>query len=330
MIHGRTRKQELVDVLFQLGLSISYDRVLDISTDTAISAAQQYKSEGVVCPFILRKNLFTTAAVDNLDHNPSSTTSHGAFHGTGISLFQNRETESDGIIRHMSEVQPDEHIHSKQIPPLPEAYTTLAHVTAKQDPTVPLTQITLSSDCELVSTAVEEEKKWQNNTRRLLREGVQSIHDPISWAAFHSNQEPSRDFEVTTGSLLPLFPEDSKSVAMIRHAMCVVKQAVHHMNPGQHSSGPVRRRSGRHFAGKAGRQQRRVKCHFNTLYNKRKAIGGCSVLCMIFASRLSPILSPFYGSEDFCPILDVIKINSLPWSPAASFAELSPYNIFQT
>ncbi|GFO32930.1 hypothetical protein PoB_005943500 [Plakobranchus ocellatus] len=79
----------------------------------------------------------------------------------------------------------------------------------------------------------EEEKKWQNNTRRLLSEGVQSIHDPISWAAFHSNQEPSRDFEVTIGSLLPLFPDDSKSVAMIRHAMCVVKQAVHHLNPGQ-------------------------------------------------------------------------------------------------
>ncbi|GFO25218.1 hypothetical protein PoB_005172300 [Plakobranchus ocellatus] len=41
------------------------------------------------------------------------------------------------------------------------------------------------------------------------------------------------DFEVTIGSLLPLFPDDSKSVAMIRHAMCVVKQAVHHLNPGQ-------------------------------------------------------------------------------------------------
>ncbi|GFO04546.1 hypothetical protein PoB_003105100 [Plakobranchus ocellatus] len=118
-------------------------------------------------------------AVDNLDHNPSSTTSHGAFHGTGISLFQNRETESDGINRHMSEVQPDEHIHSKQIPPLPEAYTTLPPVTAKQDPTIPPTQITPNSDCELVSTAVEEEK-WQNNTRGLLSEGVQSIHDPIS------------------------------------------------------------------------------------------------------------------------------------------------------
>ena len=45
-------------------------------------------------------------------------------------------------------------------------------------------------------------------------------------AAFHSNQEPPHDFKVTIGSLL-------KSVAMIRHAMDVVQQAVHHLNPGQ-------------------------------------------------------------------------------------------------
>ncbi|GFO27756.1 hypothetical protein PoB_005426100 [Plakobranchus ocellatus] len=136
----------------------------------------------------------------------------------------------------MSEVQPDEHIHSKQIPPLPEAYTTLPPVTAKQDPTIPPTQITLSSDCELVSTAVEEEKKWQNNTHRLLSEGVLSIHDPISWAAFHSNQEPSRDSEVTIGSLLPLFPDDSKSVAMIRTTTHARKQPL--TQPGRTYSPP--------------------------------------------------------------------------------------------
>jgi hypothetical protein len=85
MIHGHTRKRELVDTLFHFGLSISYDRVLYISMDMAISAAQQYESDGVVCPLILRKNLFTTAAIDNLDHNPSSTTAHGAFHGTSFS-----------------------------------------------------------------------------------------------------------------------------------------------------------------------------------------------------------------------------------------------------
>ena len=87
MVHGHTRKRELVDILFHLGLSISYDRVLDISMGMAIAAAHHYECDEVVCPLIRRKNLFTIAAVDNIDHNPSWATANETFHGTGISLF---------------------------------------------------------------------------------------------------------------------------------------------------------------------------------------------------------------------------------------------------
>ena len=59
-------------------------RVIDISMGMAIAAAQQYESNEVVCPLIMRKNLFTTAAVDNIDHNPSWATAHDAVHGRGI------------------------------------------------------------------------------------------------------------------------------------------------------------------------------------------------------------------------------------------------------
>ncbi len=34
-------------------------------------------------------------------------------------------------------------------------------------------------------------------------------------------------------AMLPLFPDDSKSVAMIRHSMDMIKQAIHEFNPGQ-------------------------------------------------------------------------------------------------
>ena len=43
----------------------------------------------MVCPPKMRGDVFTPAAVDNIDHNPSSTTSkEESFRGTGISLFQ--------------------------------------------------------------------------------------------------------------------------------------------------------------------------------------------------------------------------------------------------
>ena len=73
-VHGETRKKSLIDAFFNLGLCISYDRLLCISTDLANSVTSRFEEEGVVCPPKLRQGIFTTAGVDNIDHNPSATT----------------------------------------------------------------------------------------------------------------------------------------------------------------------------------------------------------------------------------------------------------------
>ena len=121
-----------------------------------------------------------------------------------------------------------------RIPQLPESYTSLTPVTArKKDPAVPMTTGRLTSDRSLLDAALKDEKKWQKSTQRLIRQEVQSIDDPIAWAAFHISAQARRNFDVTITSLLPLFPDDSKSVAMIRHSTDVIKRAVEHLNPGQ-------------------------------------------------------------------------------------------------
>ena len=99
VLHAETRKKNLVDKFYKLGLSISYDRVLQISADLGNTVCAQFKEEGVVCPAKLKKSLFTTANVDNIDHNPSSRTAKDSFHGTAISLTQHPDTETDGIDR---------------------------------------------------------------------------------------------------------------------------------------------------------------------------------------------------------------------------------------
>ena len=96
MTHAETRKRTLIDKFYNLGLSISHDRVLELSTDMGNSVCARFESEGVVCPPKLLKGVFTTAAVDNIDHNPSSVTAQGAFHGTGISLFQHPTSDAPG------------------------------------------------------------------------------------------------------------------------------------------------------------------------------------------------------------------------------------------
>lgn len=87
-LFAKTRKRQLIDMLHVNGLSISYDRVLEISAQLGEAVVAQYVEDGVVCPPVLRKQLFTTAAVDNIDHNQSATTAQTSFHGTSLSIFQ--------------------------------------------------------------------------------------------------------------------------------------------------------------------------------------------------------------------------------------------------
>ena len=67
-MHSETRKRELVDRFHSLGLSISYDRLLRMSSGVANSLCTQYEKDGVVCPPQLRKGVFTTGQADNIDH----------------------------------------------------------------------------------------------------------------------------------------------------------------------------------------------------------------------------------------------------------------------
>ena len=82
-----------MDALFELGLCISYDSVLDISTIVGDNLCHQFEVEKAVCPLMLKKKIFTTAAIDNINHNPGSKTAQDSFHGTGVSLFQHPQNE---------------------------------------------------------------------------------------------------------------------------------------------------------------------------------------------------------------------------------------------
>ena len=68
---------------------MSYDRIVQLEEWMTTSACERFKEDGVVAQVCLRKGIFTEAAVDSLDHNPSATTASSSFHGTGISIFQN-------------------------------------------------------------------------------------------------------------------------------------------------------------------------------------------------------------------------------------------------
>ena len=58
-------------------------------------------------------------------------------------------------------------------------------------------------------------------------------YQDISWAAYHASRQERSSIVPAVTALLPLFPDDSTSAAMIRHSMTVVKKVVNELNPGQ-------------------------------------------------------------------------------------------------
>ena len=81
----------------------------------------------MVCPSKLRRGLFTTAAVDNIDHNTSSTSSQSSFHETAISLVQHPSDTENGTRRVVDTFDPKK-CSSKTITELPACYRDVAPI----------------------------------------------------------------------------------------------------------------------------------------------------------------------------------------------------------
>ena len=125
LIHSKTRSEDLVNRLHSLGLCISYDRLSTLSTYLGNSVLDQCDKDGLVCPSSLRRNLFTTQAVDNIDHNPSSRTAKDSWHGTAISTSQHLKDKDDGTIWQPLDLQKDK-LQSKLLKQLPTEYTSIS------------------------------------------------------------------------------------------------------------------------------------------------------------------------------------------------------------
>ena len=76
---------------------------------------------------------------------------------------------------------------------------------------------------------------WLEHLRQVLDTNALDGSEMISWAAYHASHQAVmlEDSDVALTSLLPLFHEQAKSVAMIRHSMDIVKTVVEMLNPGQ-------------------------------------------------------------------------------------------------
>ena len=227
LLHSVTRKRKLVDKLFHLGLCVSYDRMLQVSTEVANTVCRKYSSDDIVCPLALEDGLFTLAAIDNIDHNPSSTTAQHSFHGTSISLMQNDSVNNSSYANIPNISQQG----SKSIQALPASYTEVepSLLVTKSPPVPPVENLQAMIDMKDLPN-VANHSQWLNVVRQSLESGI--LPNNLSWSAYHANLQVIFPKPAVI-ALLPLFFEEAHSVAMIKHGMVVVKKAVMKLNAEQ-------------------------------------------------------------------------------------------------
>ena len=131
-----------------------------------------------MAPACLQKGLLTIGALDNLDHNPSSTTAVNAFHGTGISLFQFPTRDNPGEGRPPLTAPPSKIKRHH----LPDSYAIVPAVVLKTsavDVRVLPMETCLEEDIPVLATsmqpclveAISKEKRWVEHALALFEKG---------------------------------------------------------------------------------------------------------------------------------------------------------------
>lgn len=219
-IHTQTRSKKLVKCLHRAGLSVSYNRVIEMENSLATAICKCFEKENLVCPANLRKGLFTVGAFDNIDHNPSSTTAKGALHGTAMSVFQFPTLSNPGVCREPIVVESSgSHKFS-----LPDQYTCVPAVSCKTNELRVSEYIYPDSVPSCLDNAKAGEAGWVKHSIELLAKNKLGSNEYISWAAYHASLLPSPVDPPSLIALLPLFYEKAATVSMVKHGMDIQQQ----------------------------------------------------------------------------------------------------------
>ena len=230
LIHSKFRNSCIIDELNRLGISVSYNRVKYLERKMGHTVLGQFTVENLVCPTEMRTGLFTVAAVDNIDHNPSARTSKDSFHGTAISLFQVRQNQDDGSKRNV--------IITSKAPgkmKLADDFTELPEITAKSLHTGPqsLETTTINIEHDLLLRETNKEAEWAKSVIPQVTDHLDRLDSDAAstWSAYHGRCL-SEGIPCVSG-LFPLFNESSDDPRMILHAMHITQKSVKHLNPNQ-------------------------------------------------------------------------------------------------
>ena len=138
------------------------------------TAIDSFEKSGGVAPWNLKKGLFVTAAGDNIDRNPSSSTATTSLHGTAASIHQHVKSDNPGSEREVPTVLSTE----KKLKSLPTEYSEVPPTYLPKDVEIghydPFDPHEVTPELQ---TVVSEEQLWLDNENK------------VSWAEFHGERQ---------------------------------------------------------------------------------------------------------------------------------------------
>ncbi len=136
--YGRSRSRQAIEEMHKFGVSVSPDRIMEVTADLCHLVASRADEEGILCPNILQEGRFTVGAYDNIDHNPTSRTAKDSFHGTSISIFQAGGVT--GVERMLQTTYKSVAVKGRRsVPLIPDVYSKIEEFRLKtKEPPVPL------------------------------------------------------------------------------------------------------------------------------------------------------------------------------------------------
>ncbi len=168
--------------------------------------------------------LFTVGALDNLDHNPSSTTAKDAFHGTAMSLFQFYTESNGGQLQKIELFSPVEVAKYN----LPESYTAVPTVVLnKESVSVPRIINNVNTGNAYLDNAKSHEVCWLKHAVHLLDKPQLECSDAVTWAAYHASLVSADTIKATLSQIMPVFYEKAAIAAMVKHGLCMQQKAIH-------------------------------------------------------------------------------------------------------
>ena len=220
MVYMRSRKKSLVNQLAHEDLSISYKRIKSIQRRINNQLCSKYLAGDIVCLPKLQTGLFTSAAIDNIDHNHSSATTTTSFHGTSITIFQHTDHSMQNV-----PVQYDMNNSMTTKTKLPSYYTDIEHSKGgKPEPPAVLMSEELCLDKENLNEAEE----WLN----ILKNPFGQIEERASFSGFYSRHSSTKSF-LSISQLLPILPESINTPATVRQCARIIVKLKEKLNPSQ-------------------------------------------------------------------------------------------------